>query len=318
MHNILSVVAENERYYTLTLDEVIALDAWLKNSYQIDFFHPSSAHVNYAGASAIEKERVAELEKEIGKLERKNKSITPQIALELTDIFSGEHWRGEWHSRRRAWTLDSITVASAIVKQLVKSNKTIQILDVGCNVGFLPTYLATQYNVEVSAIDASKKAIDAAQTLDLKEMVSFVQADIEHYKTRKKWDLVTAIDLVQPTESNFSQIIEKVANLVKSNGHLLLVGNFVEYDIATLLRQYGFSCLNAQLTGGYQPGHRYDGDIDWDTKAAFHFQKTSGIDQFTGNLSDLMSDFADYANYQADERREVNRSYFTAKQLADI
>ena len=99
---------------------------------------------------------------------------------------------------------------------------------------------------------------------------------------------------------------------------MLLVGNFVGYDIATLLSQFGFSCLNAQLTGGYQSGHRYDGGTDWDPKAAFHFQKTNGIDQFTGELSNLMYDFADYANYQAEDRREVNRSYFTAKLLAEI
>jgi hypothetical protein len=105
--------------------------------------------------------------------------------------------------------------------------------------------------------------------------------------------------------------MEKVGSLVKSNGHLIVVGNFIDVEnIDEFFRSIGFACLGAQLTGGYQQGHSDGFAVDWSTKAALHFKKNIKLKSVSLPISGHMNDFATYANSGEFLPRELNRSYF--------
>jgi hypothetical protein len=118
------VQVDGRSNYFLPLREVKKLDDWLKGRYSIDCF------VNYedyyalrgVGVTQVEHRKINRLIKEHQKnfdtdnFEKKNKT-----GLALTNLYASDQWRAWWHSTRRAWLIDSITICSSIISGLIKS-----------------------------------------------------------------------------------------------------------------------------------------------------------------------------------------------------
>ncbi len=218
--------------------------------------------------------------------------------------------------------MDSISVTCAIMEEILREGGRPDVLDIGCNIGVLPTFLSETFGVHVTGIDCAVTAITQARRLDQSGQVDFIQSTVEKFATDRKWQVVVAVDLMQLDHPKFFSIFEKVCTFVKPGGHLIAVGNYSESDsFMEFFNHHGFSCLGSQLTGGFQQGLAgFDELVDWSTKGAFHFKNRRGIDKVTTSLSSDMSEFADYANFGVyfgePPLRELNRSYFLAGHAA--
>ena len=160
-------------------------------------------------------------------------------------------------------------------------------------------------------VDTSDAAILKAHEFKESPSVTFDKCNLENFGAETLWDVAIAVDLVQPIEHNFASLIEKVGNLVRPNGDLIVIGNFVDVEnVDEFFRSIGFACVGAQLTGGYQQGLSGDFTIDWSTKAALHLKKNLNLKSIDLPISGDMHDFAEYANSGEFPPREINRSYF--------
>lgn len=308
------VQADGRTNYYLPLSKVKKLDAWLKERYSIDCFVDFEKYYAMRGVGVTEAEhrKINRLIKEHQKnfdtenFEKKNKT-----GLALTNLYASDQWRSWWHSTRRAWLMDSITICSSIISGLAKKDKELSVIEIGCNVGILANYLAENHPIQFTGIDSSEAAITKALEFKQSARVKFEQCDLEDFRSEAQWDVAIAVDLVQPTEQNFASLIEQVGDLVKPNGDLIVIGNFVEIgNVDEYFKSIGFTCVGAQLTGGYQQGLSGEFAIDWSTKAALHLKKKLKLKSVNLPISGSMLDFADYANSGEFPPREVNRSYF--------
>jgi 2-polyprenyl-3-methyl-5-hydroxy-6-metoxy-1,4-benzoquinol methylase len=308
------VQADGRSNYYLSLSKVKKLDAWLKERYSIDCFVDFEEYYAMRGVGVTEAEhrKINRLIKEHQKnfktenFEKKNKT-----GLALTNLYASDQWRSWWHSTRRAWLMDSITICSSIISGLAKKDKELSVIEIGCNVGILANYLAENHPIQVTGIDSSEAAITKALEFKQSARVKFEQCDLEDFRSEAQWDVAIGVDLVQPTEQNFASLIEQVGDLVKPNGDLIVIGNFVEIgNVDEYFQSIGFTCVGAQLTGGYQQGLSGEFAIDWSTKAALHLKKKLKLKSVNLPISGSMLDFADYANSGEFPPREVNRSYF--------
>jgi len=313
------VQADGRSNYFLPLSKVKKLDAWLKERYSIDCFVDFEEYYAMRGVGVTESEhrKINRLIKEhqknfdTGKFEKKNKT-----GLALTNLYASDQWRSWWHSTRRAWLIDSIMICSSIISGLAKKDKELNVVEIGCNVGILANYLAENHPMQVTGIDSSDAAILKALEFKQSASVKFEKCNLENFGSEEVWDVAIAVDLVQPIEQNFASLIEQVGNLVKPNGDLMVIGNFVEIgNVDEFFRSIGFVCVGAQLTGGYQQGLSGEFAIDWSTKAALHLKKNLKLKSVDLPISGDMLDFAEYANSGEFPPREVNRSYFLPRVL---
>ena len=308
------VHADDRENYFLPLTKVKKLDKWLLEKYSIDCVLEFDKYYASRGRGAPQKEliKVDRLLRDYVKFSKaENESKKSKLGLELANIFAKEGWREWWHSNRRAWLIDSISISSSIISSISKNQKDLNVLDIGCNIGILSNYLAENYSVNLTGIDSSEVAIAEANKFKKVMNATFQHTDVEDLSTESHWDVAIAVDLVQPIEPNFLSLFEKVGNLVKPNGHMIVVGNFLSIEnIDEFFRSIGFSCLSAQLTGGYQRGHSEDFGVDWSPKAALHFKKNLKLKSVSLPISGDMNDFAAYANSGEFPQRELNRSYF--------
>ena len=218
--------------------------------------------------------------------------------------------------------IDSLTICGSIISRIAKDKNNYHAIDIGCNVGILANYLVEHHSINVTGIDISSVAISEANRYKKSENVSFLQASLDEIEFENQIDMAIAVDFVQPNETNFFSMMEKIGKLIKQNGHLIVIGNFVNVgNMGEFFRSIGFACLNAQLTGGYQQGHASDFEVDWAAKVALHFKKNTKLKSVRLPIFGVMTDFATYANAGEFPERELNRSYFlprVSRKLFDL
>jgi 2-polyprenyl-3-methyl-5-hydroxy-6-metoxy-1,4-benzoquinol methylase len=308
------VFADDRENYYLPLSRVKKIDKWLRENYLIDCYTDFETFFVARGKGTTHQERLKVeklIKKYIGYFETDKFDSKEKIGLQLTNIYASDPWRAWWHSTRRAWLLDSLSFCSAIISDVSKKKESLQVIDVGCNVGIHSNYLAQNHRIELTGIDNSEVAIEVAQKIKNSKNAHFLNQSVNKLTSEYQWDVAIAVDFIQPNEHNFALMMGKIGDLVKPNGHLIVVGNFIEYEnIDEYFRSIGFACLGAQLTGGYQQGHSEGFGVDWSTKAALHLVKNTKLNSISLPISGLMTDFATYANSGDFLPAELNRSYF--------
>ena len=319
------VHADGRDNYYLPLTTIKKIDKWLAEKYHVNCLENFEEFYSLRGKGISDKDRrkVDRLIKDYIKyFETDSISKKTAVGLELTNIYAANEWRSWWHSTRRAWLIDSLSFCSSIIGNLAKKNKDLSVIDVGCNVGILSNYLAENYPIKLTGIDFAEIAITKAIEFKTSLNANFQQCDLEKFIFENQFDVAIAVDFIQPNEHNFPSLIERVGRLVKPNGDFIVIGNLIGIDnVDEFFRSIGFSCLSAQLTGGYQQGHSQDFGIDWSTKAALHFKKNLNVKSVPLPISGDMYDFANYANSGEFPNRELNRSYFLpriAKNLVNL
>jgi SAM-dependent methyltransferase len=308
------VFADDRKNYFLSLTSAKKIDKWLRETYSIDCYTNFEMFFAARGEGTTHQERLKVeklIKKYISYFETDEVDSKAKVGLELTNIYASDPWRAWWHSTRRAWLLDSLSFCSAIISDVSKKKDSLQVIDVGCNVGIHSNYLAQNHRIELTGIDNSVVAIDIAQKKINSENACFLNQSLDKLTSKYQWDVAIAVDFIQPNEHNFASVMGKIGDLVKPNGHLIVVGNFIDYDNNDeYFRSIGFACLGAQLTGGYQQGHSEGFGVDWSTKVAMHLVKNTKLKSVGLPISGLMTDFAMYANSGDFLPAELNRSYF--------
>ena len=92
-------------------------------------------------------------------------------------------------------------------------------LDVGCGNGFLTKKIASNFK-SIDAIDSSKSAIKHAKK-NYKGKINFLNLEIQKYKLRKKFDIISLIEVIEHLYSP-DDIIKKIKRLMDKNTILII------------------------------------------------------------------------------------------------
>ena len=135
-----------------------------------------------------------------------------------------------------------------------KPLKKIDILDIGCGGGLLSEPMS-RLGANIVGIDASKKNIEVAKLHAKKQKlkINYICASPETFKTKKKFDVILNMEIVEHVE-DIDFFIKKTSNLLKKNGLMF---------IATLnktLKSYLFAIVGAEYILNWLP----IGTHDWD------------------------------------------------------
>jgi 2-polyprenyl-6-hydroxyphenyl methylase/3-demethylubiquinone-9 3-methyltransferase len=113
-------------------------------------------------------------------------------------------WRNPW-------------IANRIHEFYSYRSKDIRILDVGCGAGFLSNLLASE-GFQVTAIDISKSSLEVAQSRDLTQAVSYLQADAYELPFEDgTFDVVTSTDFLEHV-SEPQRVIAEISRVIKPSG----------------------------------------------------------------------------------------------------
>jgi SAM-dependent methyltransferase len=166
------VFADGRENYYLPLPKVKKIDKWIRENYSIDCYINFETFFGARGKGTTHQERLKVeklIKKYIGYFETDKVDSKAKVGLELTNIYASDPWRAWWHSTRRAWLLDSLSFCSAIISDISKKKDSLEVIDVGCNVGIHSNFLAQNHRIELTGIDNSEVAIDTAQKFDIFE-----------------------------------------------------------------------------------------------------------------------------------------------------
>ena len=135
-----------------------------------------------------------------------------------------------------------------------KPLKNIDVLDIGCGGGLLSEPMS-RLGANIVGIDASKKNIEVAKFHARKKKlkINYICASPETLKTKKKFDVILNMEIIEHVE-NIDFFIAKSSNLLKKNGLMF---------IATLnktLKSYLFAIVGAEYILNWLP----IGTHDWD------------------------------------------------------
>ena len=135
-----------------------------------------------------------------------------------------------------------------------KPLKKINILDIGCGGGLLSEPMS-RLGANIVGIDASKKNIeeDKLHAEEKKLKIDYICASPETLKTKKKFDVILNMEIVEHVE-DIDLFIKESSNLLKKNGLMF---------IATLnktLKSYLFAIVGAEYILNWLP----IGTHDWD------------------------------------------------------
>jgi 2-polyprenyl-6-hydroxyphenyl methylase / 3-demethylubiquinone-9 3-methyltransferase len=140
------------------------------------------------------------------------------------------------------------------IKSSNKPLKNINILDIGCGGGLLSEPMS-RLGANIVGIDASKKNIEVAKFHAKKNKlkIEYIVASPETLKTKKKFDVILNMEIVEHVD-NIDFFINKSSNLLKKNGIMF---------IATLnkpLTSYIFAIIGAEYILKWLP----IGTHDWE------------------------------------------------------
>ena len=140
-------------------------------------------------------------------------------------------------------TKRNIKIAEQLFHQ-VNLNEVKRVLEVGCGVGVLSSYLAYKYSWSVTGIDIDSEQIDIARKdQGENEYLKFVEADaIKLPYGNNEFDLVLSFDVLHHIP-NWAMTIGEINRVLKSNGFYVLsdlaFSTFLVKNFRGLLSKFG-------------------------------------------------------------------------------
>ena len=145
----------------------------------------------------------------------------------------------------------------------------VNLVDVGCASGDFLNFLSKKKNFNLTGIDFSKTSLDLAKEkvpnatfrlLDLKKKINL----------NKKYDICTCLGTLSAFDDKF-KIIDKLVNLVKNKGELIILDLVNEHDVNVLVRyQNNFENKDEWLSGFNTYSKKY-----WSQKLKLNSKITS-------------------------------------------
>ena len=154
------------------------------------------------------------------------------------------------HSRKRSEILDSLALLTVLVDRL---EITGPILDLGCHVGYLPTWIAQRHSMDVTGVDRSFRAIKEGKH-DTRELANLTlkTLDITRSPPDTKFELVSAIDVLECDVAAETRGLQWIARSLVDGGVAVIAG--LRMDTAPLSEIGGSLDLGlgmADLLGGW-------------------------------------------------------------------
>lgn len=153
-------------------------------------------------------------------------------------------------SSRRAFLIDAISLAVAVVRELGLPGP---ILDAGCHAGIACDILAEVVENEIHGIDPLERAIDVARER-VGSKANFEVAAIP-WVTSKRFDLVLAVDSMPSNIADRAHFLRGVSGVLNDGGVAVIASqHWANVDIQTLRRQLSSCQLGfglADVVGGY-------------------------------------------------------------------
>ncbi len=137
------------------------------------------------------------------------------------------------------------------------------VADVGCGVGNKTAYMARYFKkAQVYGSDFSEEGIAAATKYHKVKNIHFVTEDITKAKTKKKYDLITAFDVLEhivdwkvltkkliEVNNKYMLISSPVGRMRDYEVHIGHVRNFKKYEIETFMESQGYSTVKTFYAG---------------------------------------------------------------------
>ena len=118
-------------------------------------------------------------------------------------------------------------------------NKKMQVLEVGCGVGWLSAQIADRFQASVTSIDFNQVAIDTAQKAadSLGLNVKYEVADLFKFEPKEKFDICISLGVLHHTNNCIAAIQRCVESYVKSGGYFY-VGLYHLYGRRPFLQHF--------------------------------------------------------------------------------
>lgn len=130
---------------------------------------------------------------------------------------------------REYYAFSRSKILDAVKSFLDSKAKSMDILEVGCGLGYVSSKLYTKLpgNINVTGMDISPTAIKKARTLF--PSLEFIVGDIrsEHLKVERKYDVVLMVEVLWYILEELHQVFVNIDDLLKDNGFLVFSNGFL-------------------------------------------------------------------------------------------
>lgn len=118
-----------------------------------------------------------------------------------------------------------------LVREILKLNKKVTVLDVGCGRGLIGGFLQKYDNVTIDGMDVDEEAIEEAKKYN--KYRTFYNSSIEKidYKELPKYDVIVFGDLLEHLVKPYEVLIKMEKNLKKDGIILVSIPNIAHVDI---------------------------------------------------------------------------------------
>ena len=165
------------------------------------------------------------------------------------------------------------------IDDINKPLKKINILDIGCGGGLLSEPIS-RLGADVTAIDASEKNIKIAKArlLKTKLKIKYFHSSPENFKTRKKFDVILNMEVVEHV-NDIDLFISKTTKLLRKGGIMFIA------TINKTLKSYIMAIVGAEYILRWLPigTHDWSQFVEPDTlinlgkKNSLHLNKINGV-----------------------------------------
>jgi hypothetical protein len=298
----------------LPADDVSRIDGYLRSQWGISPPVPprnwNNALAQIAGPDLYQRFRYLH-DKKASYLQRQ-KAIPAEISQRFYDLIADERISGFIHSQKRSYILDTAVLLISLISHLKITNR---ILDIGCHIGYHPILLALETGCGLHGMDRSKVAIEVAKRKSPTDLeIFFTAGSFPGDSPSASFELIFAIDSVLPTAENLTTL----ASLLQSDGVLLLVGDYYEFDNlafrqAMCRANLGFGL--ADIVGGWIGEER-----GYESASVLLLIKGSANqlpEDFENQLTSGWNFFKHYANAKGTESDRRTQAYCRAQYITN-
>ena len=157
--------------------------------------------------------------------------------------------------------------------------KKVDILDIGCGGGLLSEPIS-RLGAKVTGIDASQKNINVAKAhlIKSKLKIKYYCSSPENFKTKKKFDVVLNMEIVEHVD-DLNLFIKSTSKFLKKNGIMIIA------TINKTLKSYIFAIIGAEYILNWLPIGTHDWQkfvepkqlINEAKKNSLHFKEICGV-----------------------------------------
>ncbi|PKO70698.1 MAG: hypothetical protein CVU22_00940 [Betaproteobacteria bacterium HGW-Betaproteobacteria-16] len=284
------------------------IDRALRDRWQVDFFETPLGlvdHVAHVATEGAASRYHAANERAADNVKRGSSETAVYEAMcdaELLGIVT---------SSRRAFLIDAISLAVAVVRELGLPGP---ILDAGCHAGIACDILAEVVENEIHGIDPVERAIDVARER-VGSKANFEVAAIP-WVTTIRFDLVLAVDSMPRNLADRAHFLRGLSGVLNDGGVAVIVSqHWANADMQTLRRQLSSCQLGfglADVVGGYSGA-----PTQFSAEGCLVFVKGGKVPPPQRLVAAMESDwgsFRDYANATSTLQSRKTQAFKRARQ----